>query len=66
MALGEPYVRVRTTSDYWLYASLFATTCPVAFVNEEVAGAIVAFRSQDNPDDVLRTSWSTPTTDAAG
>ena len=52
MALGEPYVRVRTTSDYWLYATLFSTTCPVALVNGHVVGAIIAFRSQDNPDEI--------------
>jgi GNAT superfamily N-acetyltransferase len=52
MELGSPYIRVRTESDYWLYASLFSSTCPVALIDGEVAGAIIAFRSQDNPDDV--------------
>ena len=52
LALGEPYVRVRTTSDYWLYASLFSSTCPIALLDGQVVGAIVAFRSQDDPDDV--------------
>ena len=52
MALGEPYVRVRTISDYWLYAQLFSSTCPVAIIAGRVAGAVIAFRSQDDPDDV--------------
>ena len=52
MELGTPYVRPRTTSDYWLYSALFSSTCPVALAGNEVAGAVIAFRSQDNPDDV--------------
>jgi GNAT superfamily N-acetyltransferase len=52
MGLGEPYIRPRTYSDYWGYATLFSTTCPVALVGEEVAGAVMAFRSQDDPADV--------------
>jgi GNAT superfamily N-acetyltransferase len=52
IGLGGPYVRVRTSSDYWLYASLFSTTCPVAMDENEVVGVVIAFRSQDNPDDV--------------
>lgn len=52
MELGSPYIRVRTDSDYWLYASLFSSTCPVALADSQVVGAIIAFRSQDNPDDV--------------
>jgi GNAT superfamily N-acetyltransferase len=52
MALGEPFVRVRTTSDYWLYASLFSSSCPVALEGQQVAGAIIAFRSKDDPRDV--------------
>jgi GNAT superfamily N-acetyltransferase len=52
MELGSPYIRVRTESDYWLYASLFSSTCPVALVDGQVAGAIIAFRSQDNPHDI--------------
>src|SRR5262245_21848586 len=50
--LGGPYLRVRTSSDYWLYANLFSTTCLVAIEDEQVIGVIIAFRSQDNPDDV--------------
>lgn len=30
MALGAPYISARTPSDYWLYARLFSSTCPVA------------------------------------
>lgn len=52
MALGEPYIRPRTASDYWLYANLFSATCLIAIVDDNVVGAIMAFRSQDNPDDL--------------
>ncbi|MGH3839034.1 MAG: GNAT family N-acetyltransferase [Pseudonocardiaceae bacterium] len=52
MELGAPYIRVRTYSDYWLYASLFSSSCPVALVDNVVVGAVIAFRSQDKPDDV--------------
>lgn len=53
MELGEPYIRARTPSDYWLYASLFSSTCPLAIAEDDsIAGAIIAFRSQDNPADV--------------
>lgn len=52
MDLGEPYIRVRTHSDYWLYARLFSTTCPVALLDGNVVGAVIAFRSQDNPDEI--------------
>ncbi|MGF1646064.1 MAG: GNAT family N-acetyltransferase [Kineosporiaceae bacterium] len=52
MGLGEPYVRVRRHSDYWLYAHLFSSTCPVALVGGDLAGAVIAFRSQDDPEDV--------------
>lgn len=51
MELGAPYVRVRTQSDYWLYANLFSSSCPVALVDNTVVGAVIAFRSQDKPDD---------------
>ena len=37
MNLGAPYVRARTPSDYWLYARLFSSTCPVALLD----GAVV-------------------------
>lgn len=52
MQLGEPYIRPRTHSDYWAYATLFSSTCPVALVGDHVAGAVIAFRSQDDPRDV--------------
>jgi GNAT superfamily N-acetyltransferase len=52
MALGEPYIRVRADSDYWLYARLFSSTCPITLIDGRVAGAVIAFRSQDDPDDV--------------
>jgi GNAT superfamily N-acetyltransferase len=53
MELGEPYIRARTLSDYWLYATLFSTTCPVALADDStIAGAVIAFRSQDQPTDV--------------
>jgi ribosomal protein S18 acetylase RimI-like enzyme len=52
MALGEPYIRVRTHSDYWLYARLFSSTCPVALLDGKVIGAVIAFRSQDDPDEI--------------
>ncbi|ASU79142.1 N-acetyltransferase [Actinopolyspora erythraea] len=52
MELGAPYVRARTSSDYWLYANLFSTTCPVADDNGQLLGAIIAFRSQDHPENL--------------
>ncbi|RZU48767.1 acetyltransferase (GNAT) family protein [Krasilnikovia cinnamomea] len=50
--LGLPYVRLRTNSDYWLYATLFSTTCRVALVDDTVVGVVVAFRSQDDPSEL--------------
>jgi len=52
IGLEAPYARARTPSDYWLYAELFSSTCPVAIDNEQVIGAVIALRSQDKPDDV--------------
>lgn len=52
MGTGAPYVTPRTSSDYWLYATLFSGTCPLAVVDEAITGAVVAFRSQDNPGDI--------------
>jgi GNAT superfamily N-acetyltransferase len=52
IGLGEPYVRLRTNSDYWLYATLFSSTCPVALIDDRVAGVAIAFRSQDDPGEV--------------
>jgi GNAT superfamily N-acetyltransferase len=52
LALGEPYIRVRTESDYWLYARLFSSTCPVVVSEDELVGVAIAFRSQDEPDEI--------------
>lgn len=52
MGTGAPYIRVRSRSDYWMYARLFSLTCPVAVVDGIVAGAVIAFRSQDAPDEI--------------
>ncbi|MEV4197548.1 GNAT family N-acetyltransferase [Micromonospora globbae] len=52
LALGEPYIKLRGSSDYWLYAKLFSTTCPVAVLNGEVVGCVIAFRSQDDPAEI--------------
>ncbi|MCC3317874.1 MULTISPECIES: GNAT family N-acetyltransferase [Nocardia] len=52
MRTGAPYITARTSSDYWLYATLFSSTCPLAVVDNRLAGAVIAFRSQDNPDDI--------------
>ncbi len=52
MEQGAPYIRPRTASDYWLYAHLFASSCPVALIDGEVAGAVMAFRSQEDPAEV--------------
>jgi ribosomal protein S18 acetylase RimI-like enzyme len=50
--LCGPYVSPRTASDYWLYAALFSSTCPIATHDDaEIMGAVIAFRSQNNPDD---------------
>jgi len=50
--MGGKYVRPRTSSDYWLYAELFSSTCPVAVDEGELLGVVIAFRSQNKPDDV--------------
>ena len=53
MELGGPHLHARTLSDYWLYATLFSSTCPLAIDDDgTVIGAVVAFRSQDDPADV--------------
>jgi len=52
MGTGAPYITPRTTSDYWLYATLFSATCPLAVVDGAIAGAMIAFRSQDDPADI--------------
>ncbi|MEU6562647.1 GNAT family N-acetyltransferase [Nocardia nova] len=52
MRTGAPDITPRTRSDYWLYAALFSSTCPLAILDGRVAGAAIAFRSQDRPDDI--------------
>lgn len=52
IAMSGPYVSPRTASDYWLYAELFSATCPVGFNDQELTGVVIAFRSQNKPDDV--------------
>ena len=52
MATGAPYITVRSSSDYWMYAHLFSSTCPVALIDDTLAGAAIAFRSQDHPEDI--------------
>lgn len=52
MELGAPFVRPRTESDYWLYANLFSGTCPVTVDGDDLLGAVIAFRSQDHPEDI--------------
>lgn len=49
---GTPYVVPRTWSDYWVYATLFSTTCPLAVIDGQVAGAVIAFRSQNDPGEI--------------
>lgn len=52
MDQGSPFITARTASDYWAYATLFSSTCPVAHIDSELAGAVMAFRSQDDPAQV--------------
>ncbi|GAA2701246.1 GNAT family N-acetyltransferase [Micromonospora olivasterospora] len=52
LALGEPYIRLRGSSDYWLYATLFANTCPLAITDGQVVGSVIAFRSQVDPSEI--------------
>ncbi|MBL0886906.1 GNAT family N-acetyltransferase [Myceligenerans sp. I2] len=52
MDMGAPFITARTASDYWAYATLFSSTCPVAHVEGVLAGAVMAFRSQDDPSEV--------------
>jgi GNAT superfamily N-acetyltransferase len=49
---GTPFVRPRGESDYWLYGRLFSSTCAAAIHGDVAVGFIVAFRSQDEPDNV--------------
>jgi GNAT superfamily N-acetyltransferase len=51
--LNAPFVLPRSESDYWLYAELFAQTCPVAVGdNGQIIGAVLGFRSQSAPSEV--------------
>ncbi|MER7164890.1 GNAT family N-acetyltransferase [Micromonospora sp. NPDC000207] len=52
LALGEPYIRLRGSSDYWLYATLFANTCPLAVIDGQVVGSVIAFRGQVEPSEI--------------
>jgi GNAT superfamily N-acetyltransferase len=52
MDQGAPYVTTRTASDYWVYATLFSSTCHIARIDGALAGTVIAFRSQDDPDEV--------------
>ncbi|QOC94958.1 GNAT family N-acetyltransferase [Micromonospora craniellae] len=52
MDQGAPYVKARTASDYWLYARLFSSTCPVAIADGSVVGAVIAMRSQEDPNEI--------------
>lgn len=45
-------MRPRSESDYWLYAELFAQTCPVAVDDGQIIGAVLGFRSQSAPAEV--------------
>jgi len=51
MEKGEPYVRARGESDYWLYSELFSDTCPIMIEGKDVIGAVLAFHSQVNATD---------------
>ncbi|APE38435.1 GNAT family N-acetyltransferase [Nocardia mangyaensis] len=52
VSTGAPYLTARTWSDYWAYATLFSSTCPLAVDGARVVGSVVAFRSQDQPGDI--------------
>ncbi|WP_330230283.1 GNAT family N-acetyltransferase [Nocardia sp. NBC_00508] len=50
---SSPFISARTLSDYWLYAKLFSSTCPIAIGEDNtITGAVIAFRSQNDPTDV--------------
>ena len=49
---SAPFVCPRTESDYWLYGRLFSDTCKAVIDRESVAGFIIAFRGQTNPDEI--------------
>jgi GNAT superfamily N-acetyltransferase len=52
LAMGDPFVRVRSESDYWLYSQLFSSSCPMMVEGGSVIGVVLAFRSQDTPDEI--------------
>ncbi|MGI5191983.1 GNAT family N-acetyltransferase [Promicromonospora sp. CA-289599] len=52
MEQGAPHVTVRTASDYWAYATLFSSTCHIARIDGALAGTVIAFRNQEDPDEV--------------
>jgi hypothetical protein len=54
VGLGSPWLLPRTPSDYWLYATLFSSTCPVA--------SSTASRPRPSSPSVARTA---PTTSAS-
>jgi GNAT superfamily N-acetyltransferase len=49
---STPFVRPRGESDYWLYGRLFSSTCGAVIEDGIAVGFIVAFRSQDEPENV--------------
>ncbi|WP_222426483.1 GNAT family N-acetyltransferase [Amycolatopsis rhizosphaerae] len=66
MELGAPYVRTRAASDYWLYAHLFSTTCPVAVDEGQLAGPSSRSAAKTTPTTAtFKTSSPMLTTDAA-
>jgi ribosomal protein S18 acetylase RimI-like enzyme len=48
----EPFIRPRGESDYWLYGRLFSTTCKAIVEDETAVAFIVAFRGQDDTDEL--------------
>jgi len=46
MEQGDPYVRVRGESDYWLYSELFADTCPIMIEDGQVIGTLCLLDSE--------------------
>lgn len=52
MGTGAPFIVPRTWSDYWVCATLFSGTCPLAIIDGQMAGAVIGFRSQDHPEDI--------------
>lgn len=50
--MGLRCATTRTASDYWVYATLFSSTCHIARIDGALAGTVIAFRNQDDPDEV--------------